>query len=115
MTSPEGGASVPPSLTSLVSKLSYKPGWVFKIGGPGRRYLCIYATTPDSNNPTVERTTQHMFEIPDDLDDPVRWIFDCLLQCETHETGEFYQVDGFRPFFPYHQDEGSPYEIVDRR
>lgn len=103
------------TIQELAASLSYKPGWKFKAGGPGGRSLCVFATTPDSNDPTRERTTQHMFEMPDDCDDPVRWAFDSLLLAELHEAGEFFTVDGFRPFFPYHQDEGSPYELVDRR
>ena len=100
-----------------VSRLTYKPGWTFKIAGPGNRFLCIYATTTDSQRVDRKRTTQHQFEIPTDLDGDhaaARWVFDCLLLCEQHETGEFLQVDGQRPFFPNHQDEGSPYDLVDR-
>lgn len=98
-----------------VDRLSYKPGWRFKRGGPGGRFLCVFATTPDSLHPARERTTQHMFEIPDGLDDRgfCRWVFDCLLQAERHEAAEFFQVDGVRPFWPNHQDEGDPYAHVE--
>lgn len=101
----------------LVASLRYKPGWTFKVAGPLGSMLCIYATTLDSLNPTQERITQHQFTIPDfELDGrtPIRWVFDCLLLCELHEAGEFFQVADERPFFPHHQDEGSPYELVDR-
>lgn len=99
-----------------VAGLAYKPGWTFKRGGPGSRYLCVFATTPDSLAPHRTRTTQHMFEIPDDItaEEWPRWVFDHLLLAELHEAGEFFEVDGFRPFFPHHQDEGSPYELVER-
>lgn len=96
----------------MLSRLSYKPGWSFKVGGPDGRFLCVFATTPDSLNPTRERTTQHMFEIPGAPS--FRWVFDCLLLAELHEAGEFFQVDEHRPFFPHHGDEGSPYELVER-
>lgn len=99
------------------ARLSYKPGWAFKIAGPGGRFLCVFATTPDSNDPGRSRTTQHQFEIPDDLADDraaARWVFDRLLDCETHEVGEFLRIDGRRPFMPNHQDEGSPYVRVER-
>lgn len=104
------------SVPALVGRLTYKPGWTFKIGGPGGRYLCVFATTPDSNNPARQRTTQHMFEIPDQPDDhtAARWIFDRLLLVELHEAGEFFTLAGRRPFYPHHQDEGSPYDLVDR-
>ena len=36
------------------------------------------------------------------------------LQAELHEAGEFFELGGHRPFFPNHQDEGSPYERVER-
>lgn len=95
-----------------VATLAYKPGWRFRIGGPLNRFLCVFATTPDSMNPGRERTTQHMFEMPDALTE--RWVFDRLLECELHEAGEFFQVGKRRPFYPHHQDEGSPYELVER-
>lgn len=103
-------------ITALVGRLAYKPGWSFKIAGPGGRHLCVFARTADSDDPGRMRTTQHMFEIPDLADDhaAARWIFDCLLLVERHECGEFFAVDGGRPFYPHHQDEGSPYALVDR-
>lgn len=112
----QGGAGAF-DLDALVPTLAYKPGWTFKIGGPGNRFLCIFATTPDSLAPERQRTTQHMFEIPplQDRRAAMRWVFDRLLDCELHETGEFFQVGSFRPFFPHHQDEGSPYVIVERQ
>ena len=112
------GAATPPAgdVAALVPLLRYKPGWVFKIGGPERRFLCVFATTPDSCAPG-DRCTQHMFEVPVPAPvgaEAVRWVFDRLLLAELHEAGEFFAVDGFRPFFPHHQDEGSPYELVVR-
>ena len=95
-----------------VASLAYKPGWTFKIGGPRNGFLCIFATTPDSHHPDRQRCTQHMFALPAEPSE--RWVFDCLLLCELHEAGEFFQVDGRRPFYPNHQDEGSPYELVER-
>ena len=102
-------------LAAAVATLRYKPGWAFKIGGPLGKYLCVFATTPDSQQPGRSRTTQHQFEVPDDVADVERWLLDCLLLCEQHEVCEFFEVFGRRPFYPNHQDEGSPYELVDRR
>lgn len=100
----------------LLASLAYKPGWTFKVAGPLGRYLCVFATTPDSGAPDRQRTTQHQFEIPPGLTvrDLIRWAFECLLLAELHEAGEFFTVDGHRPFFPHHQDQGSPYERVER-
>lgn len=100
-----------------VSRLSYKPGWSFKLGGAGGSMLCVFAVTPDSNDPARTRCTQHQFLIPDDLPDHrgrMRWVFQCLLLCEQHEAGEFFRVDGSRPFMPHHQGLGDPYELVER-
>lgn len=100
----------------LVSALRYKPGWTFKVAGPMGRFLCVFATTTDSMNPARSRCTQHQFELPAVTDERefYRWAFARLLECEQHEASEFFQVGDFRPFFPHHQDEGSPYELVDR-
>lgn len=100
----------------LVAAVTYKPGWAFRIGGPGNRFLCVHASTPDSLQPERSRSTQHMFELPE-VDTPrafYRWVLDRLLLAEFHEACEFFDVDGLRPYFPNHQDEGSPYELVER-
>lgn len=99
----------------LIETIAYKPGWSFKIGGPGHRFVCVFARTVDSTAPSRERITQHMFELPDATGpDLVRWLFDRLLDIERHEAAEFFRLDGDAPFWPYHQDEGSPYELVER-
>lgn len=100
----------------MLPPLAYKPGWQFKLGGPGGRFLCAFATTPDSLHPERERCTQHMWEIPDGLDrqELARWVFARLLDAERHESAEFFQFDDTRPFWPNHQDEGDPYAHVER-
>lgn len=99
-----------------VASIAYKPGWRFRVGGPGNRFLCVFAETPDSLHPDRLRTTQHMFELPptDDPKERARWLLGVLLLAERHESCEFLEVDGRRPFWPNHQDEGSPYELVER-
>ncbi len=101
---------------AFIAALSYKPGWKFKIAGPQSRFLCIFATTPDSLDPTRTRCTQHQFALPGPLtrEQFARWTLDRILQAERHETCEFFMLAGHRPFFPHHQDEGSPYEHVER-
>lgn len=107
------GAAVGLTTAALVASLRYKPGWVFKQGGPDGRFLCVFATTADSHHPETDRCTQHMFELPDVVTH--QWVFDRLLECELHEAGEFFQVGDHRPFYPNHQDEGSPYVLVERK
>jgi hypothetical protein len=104
------------SWPSLVNRLTYKPGWTFKVGGPGNRFLCVFASTDDSTNAAARRTTQHMFEVPavGTERDFYRWVFARLLDAERHEASEFFAIGEHRPFFPNHQDEGSPYAPVER-
>lgn len=98
----------------FVDSLSYKPGWRFRIGGPHNSMLCVYALTSDSSIPTRERVTQHQFTIPDlDYHGLCRWVRDRLLDIERHECCEFLTIYGHRPFYPNHQDEGSPYADVE--
>jgi hypothetical protein len=101
----------------FVDRLVYKPGWSFKIGGPNRSMLCVFATTADSLRRDRTRTTQHQFPLPQlpcTVADFTRWVLERLLQAEHHEACEFLTIDGFHPFWPHHQDDGSPYELVER-
>lgn len=105
------------TLAGFVAGLGYKPGWRFKLAGPGGRWLCVYALTADSQRPGRDRLTQHQFEFPDPLPDEhdlCRWVRDRLLEVERHECCEFLSFDGARVFYPHHQDEGSPYVDVER-
>lgn len=99
----------------VVPTLTYKPGWSFKIAGPLNSMLCVFATTPDSNNPARDRTTQHQFALPGPLPLPefMRWVDECLDLIDRHERWEFLRVDGFAPFYPNHQGE-DPYVLVER-
>jgi len=105
------------SLAGFVASIAYKPGWRFKLSGPGGRWLCVYAHTINSQAQASTRLTQHQFELPDPLPEHrelCRWVLDRFVDIERHECGEFLTFDGFAPFFPYHQDEGSPYARVER-
>ena len=99
-----------------IAGIRYKPGWRFKQGGPGGRFLCVFAETPNSLRPSESRVTQHMFELPDSQDrrELGRWLLGRLLLAEQHEACEFLEIGGVRPFWPNHQDEGDPYELVER-
>jgi hypothetical protein len=102
---------------ATIARVAYKPGWTFKIAGPLGRFLCVYARTIDSQNHSATRTTLHQFEMPESFDDErdfLRWMRDRLALAERHETCEFLTLDGVAPFYPNHQDEGSPYDLVER-
>ena len=104
------------SLAGFVASIAYKPGWRFKLAGPGGRWLCVYADTVDSQAQHTTRITQFQFEFPDPLPeyrDLCRWVLERMVDAERHESCEFLTFSGFAPFFPNHQD-GSPYEHVER-
>lgn len=113
-----GASSGPAAVAGFLARLRYKPGWAFKVGGPGGRLLCVYVTAPDTLDPARTRCTQHQFPIPDGLQaaatpELARWVLGCVQSAEQHETAEWLQVDGRRPFWPHHGD-GDPYEHVER-
>jgi hypothetical protein len=115
----DAGQQEPPPCcpADIIPSLVYKPGWQFKYDErrSGSR-LCIRAVTVDSNQRTTTRATGHAFALPPPMPyrDFVRWAFYCCLLCELHEAGEFFEANGLKPFYPNHQDEGSPYELVER-
>ena len=104
------------SPVDVIETLAYKPGWTFKVGGPLGQFLCVRAVTVDSANHSTTRATGHMFRMPEQMprQDFVRWVYLCVLDAERHEAGEFFTTDGDQPFYPHHQDEGSPYAWVER-
>jgi len=104
------------TLAEFVATLAYKPGWKFKLAGPGGRWLCVYASTANSLHQDRQRLTQHQFEFPDPLpprEELCGWVLDRMLQIERHEASEFLAFAGHRPFWPNHGDEGDPYACVE--
>lgn len=101
-------------LRRVIAATTYKTGWTIRTGGPGNNMLCVYATTPDSNQPGTLRTTQHMWPLPTGLDhrDACRWLHARIVDAERHEVGEFLTIDGRRPFYPGHQG-ADPYAHVE--
>lgn len=104
-------------IAGWVTRLGYRPGWRFKLGGPGGRFLCVFATTTDTTKPNQMRTTQFMWEFPaehETWDERAfcRWAFDRLLDAERHEAAEWFRLDEHRPFWPDHDD--NPYAHVER-
>lgn len=97
----------------MIPDIAYKPGWRFKVGGPAGRFLCVFATTPDSSDPRRLRTTQHMRQLPASGEDFSDWLWRFILDVERHEAGEFLRIDGERPFFPGHGDD-DPYATAPR-
>jgi len=51
------------------------------------------------------RHTRHEFVVPVatyNRDTWIRWVFDCIVAIETHETCEWFTVNGERIYGPHH-------------
>lgn len=122
----------PEVLHSLVERLSYRPGWTFALEdmdrGQGSEGLTFVVTSLGYNSYHVDLgqtyRVNHYFIVPAAAYNEQswrRWLLDCLIEVETHETCEFFAINGERPFGPHHGPGWNPYTIfehgsdVDRR
>lgn len=123
---PPGSALV---LQDVVSRIAYKPGWTITLeymrregehlAGSEGLTLRVRFAAEDSTKPGVMAYLDHLFAVPPaaySRETWERWVFDCLVQMETHEAMEYFKVDGQAPFFPAHgtQNGFSPYTIARR-
>jgi hypothetical protein len=112
-------------LRELVAEVRCKPGWSFRLlAEDGALRLVISVTGPDAADPDDEITVRHFFPVPfASYNRPAwrRWIFERCRGVENHELGEWFRVDGERPFAPLHGPGEDPYTVhefrddVDRR
>lgn len=66
--------------------------------------LIIGLKTPDSDDPSRTIAVAHRFAVPP-AHIPVpweRWILERILDVERHEAMEYFEIDGDRPFYPWH-------------
>jgi hypothetical protein len=119
-------APFPEELADLVSKLEYRPGWKFWLtdkdrgqGSIGLTFI-VQSLGYDTYNPDRGETygVYHYFPVPPaafNRKSWIRWLLDCLIKIETHETCEFFQIEGEgpnnRPFAPNHGPGNDPYTI----
>lgn len=117
-------AAFPEILASLVDRLTYRPGWTFRLEdidrGQGSEGLTLIVTSRgyDTYHPDRGETYRvlHYFPVPPAAYDERswrRWIFERLLELERHEAAEFFQVDGDRPYAPHHGPGNDPYIIFE--
>lgn len=114
-------APYPEALAWLVGTLSYKPGWTFRLSdidrGQGSEGLTLAITTLTVNSYHPEQTdyrVNHYFIVPAAAYDHRswrRWLLDRLLEVESHECCEFFQLAGERPYAPSHGFGQDPYLI----
>lgn len=113
-------APYPSVLEELVEALTYKEGWRFTLyhedrgqGSEGLTFT-VYTNTRDSYHPDQFMRVRHLFIVPAAAYDRrswQRWLFDRLVDVETHEVMEFFQVNGERPYTPSHGPGNDPYLI----
>lgn len=115
-------APYPEALDDLVAQVRYKDGWTFTLDQSDRGQgsvgltLCILINTPDAYHPERRRQVMHYFIVPAaayDTQSWRRWLFDRVLDVETHEACEFFQLDDERPYAPNHGPGRDPYIIFE--
>lgn len=119
-------APFPVYLQGIVEVLTYKD-WSFtldfyerEVGGEGLT-LRIRFQAEDHATPGVTVFLIHDFEVPSRvLDYPswTKWVFDCVMLAERHESMELFKVNGAAVFFPEHKSTSDMYEtkhVVHRR
>ena len=122
-------APYPLPLAYLVDRLSYRPGWAFKLAhidrGQDSEGLTLIITTRgyDTYNPEAGENyrVNHYMLVPPAAYDArswQRWLFDQLLLVERHEAMEFFQVHDspgsehtVRPYAPSHGPGNDPYLV----
>ena len=106
-------------LRSLVKRTRCKPNWLFKLEDrEGVLRLCIIVVGPDSRIEGEEIQVSHFFPVPIATYNEKtwrRWMFECCRRLENHELGEFFMVDGERPFAPLHGPGEDPYTVHEFR
>jgi hypothetical protein len=106
-------------LKNVVSRVTCKPKWSFKlIEEDGALRLVITVPGRDSYNPEDRLTIRHFFPVPTTTYNEKtwrRWIFERCRGVENHELGEWFKVDGERPFAPLHGPGEDPYTLHEFR
>lgn len=107
------------TLHLLLTKITCKPGWRFKIvHEDDAPRLIITVTGPDAADPKRTKPINHYFPVPEATYNERswrRWVFDCCHGVENHELGEWFRVDGERPFAPLHGPGENPYTVQEYR
>jgi hypothetical protein len=121
-------APYPHELQELVLSCTYRPDWTVKMmtivrdpadthGAEGAGLTLIITTSGyDSYHPERGQNyrVNHYFIVPAatfNRKSWMRWLFDCFVDVETHETMEFFTIDGEKPFAPLHGPGENPYVV----
>jgi hypothetical protein len=110
-------------LKKLVELATCKPGWSFNLqdGDSGQYQSLIFIISVPSRNshdPEHRIHVSHLFSVPVANYSQhawQRWMFECCRFVENHEIGEWFQIDGHRPFPPLHAPGENPYYVMEYR
>jgi len=117
-------APYPAELADVVANASYRPGWQLRLAhldrGQGSEGLTLIVTSLGYDSYNVQNgetyRVNHYMPVPPAAYDRrawQRWVLDQLLAIEAHETCEFFQVEGQRPFAPNHGPGRNPYVVLE--
>lgn len=98
----------PKLLHDVIEAVKYKDGWSLSIIGfaGAARGLGVKVVTTNSLNGEVA-IIGHQFAIPGNAHLWSRemceeWVLRRLIDVETHEACEFFEIEGQRPYYPEH-------------
>lgn len=118
-------AEFPGELADLVADVRYKPGFTFSLENIDRGQGCegltldILLHCQDAYHPENTRGVHHFFPVPAaayNAHSWRRWLFDRILDVETHEAMEWFVLEidrgqDFRPYQPNHSPGHDPYVV----
>ena len=108
-------------LSSILKDLKCKPGWSFGIrqeDGFSRLVITVAGYDSAQPNKRVPLSVSHLFPVPEATYNEkswIRWVFECCRGVENHELGEWFRIDGERPFQPLHGPGEIPYLVREFR
>jgi hypothetical protein len=106
-------------LAGVVSRVTCKPDWRFQLRDEdGALRLVITVSGPDAADASRDITVAHYFPVPQasyNENTWRRWVFERCRGVENHELGEWFRMDGERPFAPTHGPGEDPYTVHEFR
>jgi hypothetical protein len=105
-------------LIFLIEKAECKPGWIFDSEGQGGDMRMTITVAGKDSYTGRPLSVRHFFPVPMATYNEKswrRWIFECCRKVEDHELGEWFKIDGARPFAPLHGPGEDPYTVHEFR
>ncbi len=110
---------------SMLKHFTYKEGWAFSIFAHTSHYVSIFelrvrldvkeSSSVVGSPTTVRILVNHPFPVPAypmDDKETERWVLDCILMVEQHETCEHFRIGGKAIFYPEHGEGANSYRII---